>query len=78
MTSNILAYKPISSLAYKPNITLSITTLNCGATQIVNNGFNSPKFPFAKEGTKGDLLKMVLVTICDGIRRFGIFWLWPY
>jgi len=32
MTSNILAYKPISSLAYNPNITLSITTLNCGAT----------------------------------------------
>jgi len=32
MTSNILAYKPISSLAYKPNITLSITTLNCGVT----------------------------------------------
>jgi len=35
MTSNILAYKPISSLAYNPNITLSITTLNCGATEFL-------------------------------------------
>jgi len=41
MTSNILAYKPISSLAYKPNITLSITTLNCGATTS-EKGNNKP------------------------------------